>query len=247
MSPTPRDQFRSENYRWQTCRPGNCLVFVAPLLVVFHVGSAYVRAPLYATAGLKRILGIFGPTAWYLPPLLIAVALLIHHGARGDRWRMRPGVLAGMLVESVLWAAPLLALNYLLSRLLGADGMLAAADAAVQANILKALGAGLYEEFVFRYILLGLVAWLCSHNLDSAAKRDFVTLVVLIASSFAFSLYHHFPWPGYVGAPEFNPADFAWRTAAGLCLGLVYAYRGFGIAVGAHVVWDLYYVFVAAG
>ena len=220
----------------------NCLIFVAPMLVAFHAGSAYVRAPLFATEGLKRILGLFGATAWYLPPLLIGAALLVQHVARRDRWALRLPVLVGMLVESILWALPLLAVHYLVQRLLGSGGPLAAAGTEVQADILKALGAGIYEEFAFRYILLGLTAWFCIRNLDSPAKEDLVMLVVLVASALAFSLYHHFPWPGQVDAPALNLGDFTWRTVAGLCLGLVYAYRGFGIAVGAHVVWNLYCV-----
>lgn len=250
MSRSHSRQLRREGYRWETSRPANCLVFVAPILIAFHVGSAYVRAPLLATADLERILGVFGHAAWYLPPVLIGVALLIQHSARRDRWRVRPAVLAGMVVESVLWALPLLAINYLVGRLLVTDGMLAAAGTTIQVNVLQALGAGVYEEFVFRYVFLGLIAWACTRNLDSPAKRDLITLVVLVASSLAFSLYHHFPWPGHVSAPAvnlpaFNLGDFTWRTVAGLCLGLVYAYRGFGIAVGAHVVWNLYWVFVA--
>jgi len=242
---------RREGYRWETSRPAHCLAFVAPILVVFHVGSAYVRAPLLATADLERILGVFGPAAWYLPPVLVAAALLVQHSARRDRWRVRPTVLAGMAAESVLWAVPLLAINYLVSRLLATNGMLAAGGTPTQVNVLQALGAGIYEEFVFRYILLGLVAWACTRSVNSPAKRDLITLVVLLASSLAFSLYHHFPWFARVGAaavnlPEFSGGAFAWRTAAGLCLGLVYAYRGFGIAAGAHVVWNLYWVFVAA-
>ena len=215
------------------------------MLVAFHVGSAYVRPTLFATEGLKRILGIFGATAAYLPPLLVGVALLIQHVARRDRWTVHPRVLVGMLVESVLWALPLLAIHYLVHRLLGSGGLLAAegtTGTTVQGDILNALGAGVYEEFAFRYILLGLTTWLCIRNVDSPAKRDTIMLVVLVASALAFSLYHHFPWPGQVDAPAFNLGDFTWRAVAGLCLGLVYAYRGFGIAVGAHVVWNLYCV-----
>lgn len=245
MPTDDRHQLRRQGYRWDTCRPANCLVFVAPLLVVFHAGSAYVSAPLFATADLRRLLGMFGATAWYLPPLLIGAALLIQHVARGDRWQVRGSVLAGMVAESVLWALPLLAVYVLLRRMLAADGMLAAADGTVAADVLKAIGAGIYEEFVFRHILLGLVAWALVRNLDSAAKRDSVTLLVLVASSLAFSLYHHFPWPGHVHVPALNWGDVAWRTTAGLCLGLVYACRGFGIAVGTHVVWNLCCVLVA--
>lgn len=245
MSRDPRRQLERPGYRWETCRPAHCLVFVAPLLAAFHAGSACVSAPLFTTGDLRRLLGVFGATAWYLPALLVGAALLIQHVVRGDSWHVRGRVLLGMVGESVLWALPLLAVNALLSRLLAANGMLAAGQRVVTADVLQAVGAGIYEEFVFRHIALGLVAWLLIRTMDSPARRDVVTLLVLLASSLAFGLYHHFPWPGHVVVPALNWGDVTWRTAAGVCLGLVYAYRGFGIAVGAHVVWDLYYVLVA--
>ncbi len=37
---------------------------------------------------------------------------------------------------------------------------------------------------------------------------------------------------------------FMFRAAAGVCLGIVYAFRGLGIAVGAHTLWNLYAVLI---
>ena len=241
------DYYRSQrdSYRWRTHRPVNSLLLVAPLLLVFHAGSASVEAPLFATRDLARILGVFGSTAWYLPPLLVAAVLLIQHAVRRDRWRFEGGVLAGMVVESVLWALPLLAINYLCSLLLSAGGALGAQGDASTVSALQAVGAGVYEEFVFRLLLLGLVTWIFTNVLEVRKRKDWVTLIVLVASSLAFSLYH-FSWPADAAGVAFNWGDFTWRAAAGVCLGLIYATRGFGIAVGAHVTWNLYVVLLAA-
>ncbi len=239
--------YRSErdSYRWRTLRPVNSLLLVAPLLLVFHGGSASAEAPLFATRDLARILGVFGSTAWYLPPLLVAAALLVQHTVRRDRWDVRAGVLAGMVVESLLWAAPLLAINYLCSMLLSASGHLGAWDQTSTISALQAVGAGVYEEFVFRLIFLGLVTWAVVNVFEIRKQKDWVMLIVLVASSLAFSLYH-FSWSPEAGGVAFNWGDFTWRAAAGMCLGLIYATRGFGIAVGAHVTWNLYYVAVLA-
>ena len=245
MAPAGYYYSERDSYRWRTHRPVNSLLLVAPLLLVFHAGSASVEAPLFATRDLARILGVFGSTAWYLPPLLVAAVLMIQHAVRRDRWRLEGGVLAGMVVESVLWALPLLAINYLCSLLLSAGGALGAQDAASTVSALQAVGAGVYEEFVFRLILLGLVTWIFTNVLEVRKRKDWVTLLVLVASSLAFSLYH-FSWPADAVGVAFNWGDFTWRAAAGVCLGLIYATRGFGIAVGAHVTWNLYVVLLAA-
>ena len=241
------DYYRSErnSYRWRTLQPVNSLLLVAPLLLVFHAGSASVAAPLFATRDLGRILGVFGSTAWYLPPLLVTAVLLIQHAVRRDRWRLEGSVLAGMLVESVLWAAPLGAINYLCSLLLSTGGHLGAQEAASTVSALQAVGAGVYEEFVFRLIFLGLITWAIITVCEVRRGKDWVLLIVLAASSLAFSLYH-FSWSPEAGGAAFNWGDFTWRAAAGVCLGLIYATRGFGIAVGAHVTWNLYYVVLLA-
>lgn len=249
------DHYRREkdSYRWRTLQSVNALLFVAPMLVAFHVGSAVIDAPLaaqdnlglFATRDLERILGVFGSTAPYLPPLLVGAALLVQHAARRDRWRLDATVFVGMVVESVIWALPLLALNYLCGRLLNTGGsILAAGDSPQLVNVLKALGAGVYEEFVFRLVGLGLLTWIIVNVFSVRKRRDWVVLFAIVASSLAFSLYH-FSAGGRAMTPEFNAGDFTWRAAAGLCLALAYVTRGFGVAVGAHVVWDLYVILIA--
>jgi len=231
-------------YRWRTLQPVNALLFVAPMLVAFHVGTALVKTSLFATRDLEQILAVFGPTASYLPPLLVAAALLVQHAARRDRWRADAGVFVGMVAESLFWALPLLALNYLCSRLLDAGTPLAAIDNPHLPSVLQAVGAGVYEEFVFRLLGLGLVTWIIVTVSGAKKHKDAILLLAMFASSLAFSLYH-FAIPAGAVVPDFNWGDFAWRGAAGVCLALVYATRGFGIAVGAHVTWNLYSVLAA--
>jgi len=240
------------SYRLRTHQPLNALLFIAPLLVAFHVGSLIIKTPqaasddlgLFATRDLGRLLSVFGSTAPYLPPLLVIAALLVQHVVNRDRWRFDITVFVGMVIESAIWALPLLALNYLCGQLLNTgSGILAASDNPQLVGVLKAVGAGVYEEFVFRLIALGLLAWVVSTVFQVKKRKDWVVLFAMLASSVAFSLYH-FSAAGGVTATEFNMTDFTWRAAAGLCLALAFVTRGFGVAVGAHVLWDLYAVLV---
>ena len=232
---------RRESYSRLTHQPMNGIIFVVPLLVLFHVGSAFSHTALFASRDLARILSVFGATAWYIPPLLVVSVLLLQHLAQRRRWRFEPRVLAGMLAESLLWTLPLFAINYLCSRLLDAGGMLAAHSGAFH-GVLLAAGAGVYEEFIFRLVLIGLLVWALGSILG-AKRKDLSVLVALIISALAFSLYH-FSWGSDGSAASFDWGLFVFRTAAGICLGIVYAFRGLGIAVGAHTVWNLYAVFV---
>ncbi len=57
--------------------------------------------------------------------------------------------------------------------------------------------------------------------------------IIIIASAVLFSAYH------YLGNENFNGAFFFFRTAMGVYLAGIYIYRGFGITVGTHAVYDL--------
>ena len=87
---------RREVYRRLTHSPLHCMVFIMPLLGLFHVGSAFSNTTLFASCDLELILGLFGPTAWYAPPILVLTVLVMLHLVRRDRWRIYPIVLAGM-------------------------------------------------------------------------------------------------------------------------------------------------------
>ena len=60
--------------------------------------------------------------------------------------------------------------------------------------------------------------------------------LVIITSAVLFSAYHYL---GAEGALPFNMSVFLFRTMAGIYFAGVYVFRGFGIVVGAHAIYDL--------
>ena len=118
MTPEKSDLRKAATgYMEKTHRPLNCLVFIIPLMVLFHLGSALNETTLMASRDMRRILGVFGATAWFLPPALIALVLVMMHLSQRRKWRVHPTVLAGMLVESVLWAIPRRSRRYIRIRI----------------------------------------------------------------------------------------------------------------------------------
>ena len=98
--------------------------------------------------------------------------------------------------------------------------------------------AGLYEELVFRVLLVTAIAF-AVRTWGRTGPRGALGVAV-VGSALLFSLAHYRP---------FNPAgetfavvSFAYRFVAGLAFSALYAGRGFGIAAWTHALYDVWVV-----
>ena len=160
--------------------------------------------------------------------------LLIQQLLHRRPWKVQRKAVAGMVAESVIWTIPLLAVAYLSGH--GLAGSVATpAGAGLLTKILTAFGAGIYEEFVFRMVLISLLVLLLADV--AGLRRDLVTVGAVILAAVLFSLCH-FRMLG--GSDDFAWDGLVFRSVAGVLWGALFIYRGFGIAVGSHIVWDIY-------
>ena len=67
---------------------------------------------------MQQFFSLFGATGKYMPAAAVVSILIAWHVARNDGWTLHLGYLLGMLVESIAYALPLLALGYLFSHYL---------------------------------------------------------------------------------------------------------------------------------
>jgi len=114
------------------------------------------------------------------------------------------------------------------------------------ASIVTGIGAGIYEELVFRLILICFLMLLFQDVLR-LPRKDSLVLAVLISAAF-FSAHHHIDFLS--GRPNeadpFNITKFVFRTVAGVYFAVLFAIRGFGIAAGTHAAYDIIAVSIAA-
>ena len=106
-------------------------------------------------------------------------------------------------------------------------------------NIVTGIGAGIYEELVFRLILICVLMMLFQDVLRLSHKSS-VILAVLISAAL-FSAHHHIVFMnGQIGQiADFNWTKFSFRTMAGIYFAILYAIRGFGITAGTHAFYDI--------
>jgi len=241
------DSVAGQHYYYVTLRPWPSLLFILPILLFFEVGL-YVRQSGVPGAGSQLVAAYLienvitelgaGRFGYLFPGLAVIAILLAWHVVANHPWKFDLFVLPGMLGESLIWAIPLLVVTRVLYP------AVLAGSAAVQNQwfdqIIRSFGAGLYEELVFRLIgITGLDILLVNiFKFNRPASRVFAVL----ASAALFAAQHHPP----LGADPFVLTDFLFRTAAGIYLAGLFLFRGFGIAAGCHVFYNVIVVTAAA-
>jgi len=228
-----------EGYWAESARPLTSLAFIAPWLIVYEVGVLWFKVePNGADVFMHWLLHKYVGFSHYVLPLLLVGMLLGWQFLTHSRWRIRPGVLPAMLVESVLLAFCVFGIHYVLGSLLpssiSAFGEKSIAEKCADSirTAVSYLGAGIYEELLFRLILLTSILQIVLLYGVSKAKSMAIAVIV---TSLLFAAAHHI---GACGEP-FQWFAFTFRTTAGVFFSLIFIYRGFGIAAGSHAAYDI--------
>jgi membrane protease YdiL (CAAX protease family) len=237
------------DYWRHSSQPLVSLAFVAPLLMLYESGAIWLGAgggrsgaDLWLRGTLERA-GFAHPL---LLPVLVCGLLLAAHHWRRHAWNVAAGVLSCMWLEAAAWGAGLFLIAKL--ALLPADGYAPAAATIAQLSphalgnhLVAYLGAGIYEELLFRLLLvppaIGLLRAARFRRAASIGTAVIVTSLIFAAAHYRFEITAWgFTWPH---GESFSALSFIFRFAGGAALALLFAYRGFGIAVGAHAFYDL--------
>lgn len=243
-SPSPRSY-------WALSRaPRYSLLLALPLLVAYEglaalvgdAAGAAVRngADVWLKAPFVALLGPRGPVAF--GALVVGAAtVLVWRDVRRARDGVRGRVLLAMLGESAVLAAACGAgvgaatglVLRLLSVVVGAGPLLQIAALGAPARLMLSLGAGLYEELLFRVVLVGAIAAFARRGLGLGPRGAGAVAVVL--GALVFSLAH------YVGAygDRFTLESFVFRAIAGVFFSALYLLRGFGITAWTHALYDV--------
>ena len=190
-----------------------------------------------------------------ITPLLVVIILLSLQIASRKPWKVHFQDFIPMTIECVFLALPLLALSWLIIRsaashadqtasILGGifthcSAETASAPPQVLIDIVSGIGAGIYEELIFRLVLICLLM-LIFQDLLKFPKPHAIIFSVLISAAL-FSAHHHiFPINGTLETGEaFSAPKFIFRAAAGVYFAFIFAFRGFGVAAGTHAFYDI--------
>jgi hypothetical protein len=232
---------------WRLARaPRYSLLFALPLLLLYELlaftlshdaiagvrnGADVLLKSLFLWAGGRRGLIVFGV-------LLLGVGGVLVWRDMRSGGSIRPRVFGYMLGESVCYALVFGFVTSVLTALLltGAPplalGGMAGMGLATQ--LVVSLGAGLYEELLFRVILVSALAALARTGFGwgAAASGIFATLL----GALVFSAFHYIGPYGDV----LELRSFAFRAIAGVLFSGLYLVRGFGITAWTHALYDVF-------
>jgi membrane protease YdiL (CAAX protease family) len=230
------------SYVTATRHPWACLLFVLPLLAIYEIGVVALApgqpealrngADVWMRWALARV----GLRQQGWPPALLAVSLVLWAWVRrGDRPQDWLSTWVGMVIESTVLALALWGVSRGLRQLVDELGLplsTASPPDPTMSQMVCFLGAGIYEEALFRLALFSALCWLFRQGeLPSWGA----TVLAATASALLFAAAHNLGPHG----EQFEGTVFMFRTLAGLYFAALFALRGFGVAVGAHAGYDL--------
>ena len=243
MTPAPR--LGAPNSYWQVSRSHRySLLFALPLLLTYELLEAV--SPVRAQGGVIRngadvvLTGLF---SWLLGPrgplvfmaVVIGASLWLIYRDRSTG-RVRVGVFARMLAEAIIYSLALgVVVGTATMRLLGPLRSLAASgglDGGPLARLTLSIGAGLYEELLFRVVIVALLA---NGFRLIGFGRVVAGVLATVIGALLFSAFHYV---GSLGEP-FRLESFVFRALAGLAFSALYLLRGFGITAWTHALYDV--------
>ncbi len=212
-------------------------VLAAPVFLLYQIGLLISPGAANGVDPITRQLGYLAGLSWPVYLAVVAGLTVIYALALrslAGRHRFQPSRFLLVLGEGLAYA---LLMGPAAHFILGSLHLLGEPANPLQAmgpidRIIASAGAGFYEELIFRLAGLGGLLWL----LGKRFKRWQAVVVALLVISLIFSAMH------YIGtySEDFDLGSFSYRAVLGIFLGLMFIFRGFGTAVWAHFLYDVY-------
>lgn len=209
------------------------LLVLYEVLILFANHGEIMQVRVGADVWIKMLLasvGVTGTLGLTIVVLIAGVLLVAWERRRSGAIPVRPRYFGWMIGESLIYAV---VLAFAVSTTVGIIfARIGPPPPSLLAELALSLGAGLYEELVFRVLLVGGLFWLLRRVFKSQVSAYVVAALV---GAVVFSAVH------YIGAlgDVFTWPSFTFRFLFGLALNGVFLLRGFGIAAWTHALYDV--------
>jgi membrane protease YdiL (CAAX protease family) len=217
--------------------PAVGLVAILPIFAVYEATSRWLLTGQRNAAewAMMQTFALLGESGWNLIRLLTLTMVLVSLAVVGRGGRSWWRACGWVSLEGSLYG---LGLGHAAVFLASGGALGAIAGNSLGRDLVLALGAGLYEEILFRLFLLSLLVfvlgWVCE---AIGLARWFGQVLAVLGSAAVFALFHHLG----AGAEPIALWPLMFRSAAGVLLGGLFMLRGFGVVVYCHAIYDVCY------
>jgi hypothetical protein len=232
------DQLVSLSYLKVTKNIYYSLLFILPMLFLYEIMCwiQFAGMPAEIRNGADIILrqlimgvGKHSESIYGLLLIIVFFCIMFFNRKFVKKGRIKFTFLLYMFAESLLWTLGFLILMSISEKVL---------LSILERNIIPeqfylAIGAGIWEELLFRLGAVGLCLSLLTKIIRYSGILS--SLIAILFAAVLFSLFH------YIGSfgDIFTYKSFYIRTWAGIFLGALYLFRGLGITVYTHIFYDM--------
>ena len=225
------------NYFKQSKSPFYSFIFILPLFIIYELGISAISSKdlptirIGADVLLRKMLAILGISGIYGMALLLLISITVTFFINKDKFnelKIKKNYFIIMIFESIFWSIILFVILVQGQLLLGkGTGKL------LIQQIILSIGSGIFEEFIFRVILVSGLALI----VGLFVKKQYLyrMSISIIIAAVIFSAFHFIG--EYADSPRISL--FILRLSAGIILGYIYILRGFGIAAYSHSFYNL--------
>ena len=239
---------------WRASRaPRYALLFAVPLFIFYQLlvaiqpvgpeGSWRNGADVILQSLFVAVAGSRGPLLFLITLNVVGAGLIVRD------WRRHPGALRARYFAFMLLEAAVLAvvagftIGSLTTQIVTPPHMAIGIPdgTSLSTRLMLAIGAGLYEELLFRVLLVGTIAWMGARAFNLNQRAAAVLAVVL--GAFLFSAFHYIG----PGGDQLQLYSFVFRFIGGLFFSALYVLRGFGVTAWTHALYDVLVMVVLPG
>lgn len=236
----------SARYFESAKRPIVSLYFLLPLILCYEIAKIFTGGELLSSGidlWIHNFLCLFGAGQLVILPLLTTAVMLYYHHKMDDHWHVELSTFGKMAAEAIGFGFMLFFFAHLFQIAAVASPSAGKVidpyywqigSTAWWANVITYVGTGIHEELIFRVIImLPAITFLK----DKLADQFTATMLAVIGTGLLFALAH-VDFINPLGQP-FDLTSFSFRFIASCLFAAVFLYRGFGIVVGTHIVYNV--------